>query len=156
MLWLWLKWMKNSISSYSLPLCLSHGTRRTNLSPQDQAKYKLSSDQAQVHVSSPSLCVLESPFTGFSSSTTPTSSKNTKSNSHQHDKKKIIWSNMYHKKINIVVGNWSHILYHQFKILIHDTSFQWTILFDITYLSIHMQVIQIVCLSDGYYWHSDK
>lgn len=147
--------MKNSISSYSLPLCLSHGTRRTNLSPQDQAKYKLSSDQAQVHVSSPSLCVLESPFTGFSSSTTPTSSKNTKSNSHQHDKKKIIWSNMYHKKINTVVGNWSHILY-QFKILIHDTSLQWTILFDITYLSIHMQVIQIVCLSDGYYWHSDK
>lgn len=119
--------MKNSISSYSLPLCLSHGTRRTNLSPQDQAKYKLSSDQAQVHVSSPSLCVLESPFTGFSSSTTPTSSKNTKSNSHQHDKKKIIWSNMYHKKINIVVGNWSHILYHQFKILIHDTSLQGTI-----------------------------
>lgn len=109
MFWLWFKRMKNSISSYSLPLCLSHGTRRTNLSPQDQAKYKLSSDQAQVHVSSPSLCVLESPFTGFSSSTTPTSSKKTKSNSHQHDKKKkIIWSNMYHKKINPKSN--SHIL----------------------------------------------
>lgn len=52
---------------------------------------------------------------------------------------------MYHKKINIVVGNWSH-MYHQFKILIHDTSLQGTILFDITYLSIHMQVIQIVYL----------
>lgn len=87
---LWFQRMKNSISSYSLPLCLSHGTRRTNLSPQDQAKYKLSSDQAQVHVSSPSLCVLESPFTGFSSSTAPTSSEKTKSHSHQHDKKKLL------------------------------------------------------------------
>lgn len=76
MFWLWLKWMKNSFSSYSLPLGLSHGTRRTNLSPQDQAKYKLSSDQAHVHVSSPGLCALVSPFTGFSSSTTPTSSTN--------------------------------------------------------------------------------
>lgn len=68
--------MKNSFSSYSLPFGLSHGTRRTNLSPQDQAKYKLSSDQAHVHVSSPGLCELVSPFTGFSSSTTPTSSTN--------------------------------------------------------------------------------
>lgn len=68
--------MKNSFSSYSLPFGLSHGTRRTNLSPQDQAKYKLSSDQAHVHVSSPGLCALVSPFTGFSSSTTPTSSTN--------------------------------------------------------------------------------
>ena len=62
-------------STYSLPWSFSHGTRRTNLSPQDQAKYRLSLDQAHVHVSSPGLCKALGPFTGFNSSTTLTSSK---------------------------------------------------------------------------------
>lgn len=61
--------------TYSLPWSFSQGTRRTNLSPQDQAKYRLSLDQAHVHVSSPGLCKALGPFTGFSSSTTLTSSK---------------------------------------------------------------------------------
>lgn len=153
MFWFGLKCTKNFISSYSLPLGLSHGTRRTNLSPQDQAKYKLSSDQAHVHVSSPGLCALVSPFTGFSSSTTPTSSTN-KIKLTSAWTKKITWSDMYHeKKINpksnsfshhnsriYCFWQWSH-MYHQFKIFIHETSisarnnFLWY--YD-TSLSIHM------------------
>lgn len=171
MFWLWLKWMKNSFSSYSLPLGLSHGTRRTNLSPQDQAKYKLSSDQAHVHVSSPGLCALVSPFTGFSSSTTPTSSTNKIKLTSAWKKKKLLGPTCIMKKKSIqnrtlspnnsriyCFWQWSH-MYHQFKIFIHETSisarnnFLWY--YD-TSLSIHMQFIQIVYLSDGYYWNNDK
>lgn len=103
--------MKNSFSSYSLPLGLSHGTRRTNLSPQDQAKYKLSSDQAHVHVSSPGLCALVSPFTGFSSSTTPTSSTNKiKLTSAWKKKKKLLGPTCIVKKINTKSNSFSHQL----------------------------------------------
>lgn len=164
--------MKNSFSSYSLPFGLSHGTRRTNLSPQDQAKYKLSSDQAHVHVSSPGLCAFVSPFTGFSSSTTPTSSTN-KNQTHisMKKKKKITWSDMYHKKKSIqnqtlspnnsriyCFWQWSH-MYHQFKIFIHETLIitrNDSLWYYDTSLSIHMQFIQIVYLSDGYSWNNDK
>lgn len=172
MFWLWLKWMKNSFSSYSLPLGLSHGTRRTNLSPQDQAKYKLSSDQAHVHVSSPGLCALVSPFTGFSSSTTPTSSTNKIKLTSAWKKKKnnLVWHVSWKKSIQnqtlspittrefILFGNWSH-MYHQFKIFIHETLISTrndSLWYYDTSLSIHMQFIQIVYLSDGYYWNNDK
>lgn len=145
MFWFGLKCTKNFISSYSLPFGLSHGTRRTNLSPQDQAKYKLSSDQAHVHVSSPGLCALVSPFTGFSSSTTPTSSTN-KIKLTSAWTKKITWSDMYHEKKNqskiklflpttqefIVFGN-SHtcIISSKFSFM-RPRSVQGTIFFDIT------------------------
>lgn len=170
MFWFGLKCMKNFISSYSLPFGLSHGTRRTNLSPQDQAKYKLSSDQAHVHVSSPGLCALVSPFTGFSSSTTPTSSTN-KIKLTSAGKKRITWSDMYREKNQykiklflpstqefILFGNWSH-MYHQFKIFIHETLISIrnnSLWYYDTSLSIHMQFIQIVYLSDGYSWNNDK
>lgn len=145
MFWFGLKCTKNFISSYSLPLGLSHGTRRTNLSPQDQAKYKLSSDQAHVHVSSPGLCALVSPFTGFSSSTTPTSSTN-KIKLTSAWTKKITWSDMYHeKKINPKSNSFSQQLKNLLFLAIGHTciisskfsfmrpwSVQGTIFFDIT------------------------
>lgn len=144
MFWFGLKCTKNFISSYSLPLGLSHGTRRTNLSPQDQAKYKLSSDQAHVHVSSPGLCELVSPFTGFSSSTTPTSSTN-KIKFSSAWKKKITWSDMYreknHSKIKlllpstqafIVFGNGHTCIISSKCSFMRPWSAQGMILFDIT------------------------
>lgn len=159
MFWFGLKCMKNFISSYSLPFGLSHGTRRTNLSPQDQAKYKLSSDQAHVHVSSPGLCALVSPFTGFSSSTTPTSSTNKIKLTSAWKKiylvQHVSWKNQYKIKLFlpstqefILFGNWSH-MYHQFKIFIHETLISIrndSLWYYDTSLSIHMQFIQIVYL----------
>lgn len=159
MFWFGLKCMKNFISSYSLPFGLSHGTRRTNLSPQDQAKYKLSSDQAHVHVSSPGLCELVSPFTGFSSSTTPTSSTN-KIKLTSAWKKILLGPTCIMKKsiqnqtlspINLRIycfWQWSH-MYHQFKIFIHETLISirnYSLWYYDTSLSIHMQFIQIVYL----------
>lgn len=136
--------MKNSFSSYSLPFGLSHGTRRTNLSPQDQAKYKLSSDQAHVHVSSPGLCALVSPFTGFSSSTTPTSSTN-KIKLTSAWKKKLLGPTCIMKKNQskiklflpstqefIVFGNGHTCIISSKFSFMRPWSVQGTILFDIT------------------------
>lgn len=157
--WLWFKWMKN-LCSYSLPFGLSHGTRRTNLSPQDQAKYKLSSDQAHVHVSSPGLCALVSPFTGFSSSTTPTSSTN-KIKLTSAWTKKITWSDMYHeKKINPKSNSFSQQLKNLLflAMVTHVSSVQnfhsWDLdqckeqfSFILRYLSFHTYAIHSDCLS---------
>lgn len=168
MFWFGLKCMKNFISSYSLPFGLSHGTRRTNLSPQDQAKYKLSSDQAHVHVSSPGLCALVSPFTGFSSSTTPTSSTNKIKLTSAW--KKYTWSNMYHEKINTKSNSFSHQLENILflAMVTHVSSVQNFHSWDLDqykeqfslilrYLSFHTYAIHSDCLSiDGYYWNNDK